>query len=196
MKVALIAWVAGAMLRWVLPETQHEAERARYEQIASDAVEVAFDPAEPPIFAGPGGRVRTAVLMLSIASYESAFAKDVEEGKRRGDMGASWCHMQINLGVGRIVLEGDEWRWPTKPDEGFSGSDLVRDRQLCFRVGLHMMRHSYKRCRNLSIYTSGKCQQDEPKAGARMKRSIDMLKKYPAPGVDDDFIAKTLAVLP
>lgn len=196
MKTALIAWAVAQMLRWVLPEAQHEAHRVRYERIAEDAAKVVFDPAEPPLFAGEDGRLKTLALVLSIASYEGGFADDVDKGTRRGDQGRSWCHMQINLGEGRIVLEGDEWRWPSKPGEGVGGKELVADRQLCFRVGLHMARASFKRCKNLSIYTSGQCQKDEPKARARQARAVDFLKKSPPPGVDADYEPKPLAIAP
>lgn len=193
---SLIAWAVGAMLQWTLPAVQHDAARERYAAIAKDAAEVAFDRDEPPVFAGPSGRVRTLALLLAVASYESDFADAVDRGEKRGDHGRSWCLMQVNLGGGRIVLDGPGWRWPKAAGEGLTGVDLVDDRRTCFRVGLHMARASYRTCRDLSLYTSGRCRKDEPKARQREARAVAMLKRWPVPGVDADYLPDPLAFVP
>jgi hypothetical protein len=168
----LILWLVTAMLRWTLPEAQHEDARARYESIARDAAEVAFDSDEAPLFPGPLGRTKTAALILSIASYESAFEEDVDVGTKRGDHGRSWCLAQINLGTARVRVEDQGQRWAYSFDGvGWSGRDLVRDRKKCFRTALHMARTSLRSCGNLSVYTSGRCSKTEPQAIARYRRA-------------------------
>jgi hypothetical protein len=60
-------------------ENQEEAQ-ARYEAIAEDVVDVAFDDANPPIFSGDDGRLKTALQLAGIASYEGHFWKWVADG--------------------------------------------------------------------------------------------------------------------
>lgn len=183
----LLVWLVSAMLRWTLPETQHEAATARYTEIAQDAVDVAFDPEEPPLFKGPNGKIETVALMLSIASYESSFSEDVDRGVMRGDGGRSWCLMQINVGKDRVLMTGDVYA--RGRDLGWSGPDLVEERQRCFRTGLHMMRESFRICRDLSLYTTGRCVKDEQTAKWRQLRAKNMIANYPAPGEDADFFS-------
>ena len=81
----LTTYLLTAMLAWV-PAKAHQARetadatQARYASIASDVAIVASDPAEPPLFQGSDGRVRTALLLLSVAYWESAFRPDVDGG--------------------------------------------------------------------------------------------------------------------
>jgi len=73
----------------------------RYRAVARDAISVAFDPDEAPLFGGRYGRHRTLSLLLSIASWESGYKKHVDydiSPQARGDSGRSWCLMQVNLG--------------------------------------------------------------------------------------------------
>jgi hypothetical protein len=154
---SLVAYLVAAMNAWVPVQThaalfgeRPEDVAARYESIARDAAEVAFDEAEAPIYEGPEGRARTAVLMLSVASYESFFRKSVDEGSERGDHGRSYCVMQIFMPKGRTR-------------EGWSTRNLIEDRKLCFRAGLHIMQNSMSDCRRmpfddrLSAYVTGQC---------------------------------------
>lgn len=184
----LIAWLVAGMLSWTLPSAQHDANRPRYEGIARDAVSVAADPSEPPLFEGADGRIRTAALILAIASMESTFAADVEEGRRRGDDGGSWCLMQLHLNGGRIALRGDTMAWTTlRSGDGWSGPELV-DRRKCFRAGLHVVRESMRRCKDLSGYTAGPCTPDEPLARHRMTRAKALLRTRPQPWSDEALV--------
>jgi hypothetical protein len=155
MNETIVVYLVGAMLSWVplhalAPFESAPDARARYESIARDAISVAFDPQEAPLFPGREGRLETAVLMLSVASYESGFRRRVDDGLRRGDNGLSYCLMQLRVGTG-VTLEG------------WSAKDLVADRRLCFRAALHMMRYSFAACANLpiedglSVYATGRC---------------------------------------
>jgi len=131
-----------------------------------DIVAVAFDSSEQPVFAGASGRVRTAALLASIASFESGgFDPKVDSGERKGDGGKSYCMMQINLGTRRIVLAPKGYRYSYS--EGLTGADLLADRRACVRAALHVAQASYASCGNLSGYTSGKCSPAEPAAVAR-----------------------------
>src|ERR1700761_7071563 len=71
---SLVAYLVAAMVGWVplyaQPNELPDEVMDRYESIARDAATVALDPDEAPLFEGPDGRTRTALLMLSVASFE------------------------------------------------------------------------------------------------------------------------------
>ncbi|MGH7270855.1 MAG: hypothetical protein ACREJ3_10535 [Polyangiaceae bacterium] len=166
---ALVAYLVSAMMGWVplrmhAPLESRDDARARYESIAEDAAAIAMDPEEAPLFGGSDGRLRTALLMLSVASYESGYRKKVDDGRRLGDGGHSFCLMQIRVGRG-VTLEG------------WTGWDLIRDRQRCFRAGLRILRTSFGTCRafpmddRVSAYVTGHCLEDSAISRSRMYRA-------------------------
>ena len=171
-----------------IPEAQETVEDAtsRYEEIAKDVVYVVWDENERPIFQGSRGRERTAMVLLAVATFESAFRRDVDFGvgkMSRGDGGKSWCLNQINLGKlnsngstpTRIVVTlGGGYKFTEHQDEGWSGQDLVDDRQKCFHAALSILRSSFAACsknpieHRLTQYTSGACGQGEGASRIRM----------------------------
>jgi hypothetical protein len=171
----LIAYLVAAMIAWVPLGSQVESTQEseeRYESIARDAAAVAFDEAEPTLFDGPDGRVQTALLLLSVASYESAYHKTVDEGSRRGDHGASYCLMQIRVGDGTT-------------SEGWTGADLVENRTRCFRSALHILRGSFNVCRKLpladrmSAYATGRCVRGSEVSRQRVQRAWEWWASHP-----------------
>jgi hypothetical protein len=163
------------MTTWVPPHEHSEGADAalkRYQVIANDIASVALDTNEKPVFAGNNGRVQTALLMAAIASYESFYRADIDDGRRTGDHGRSWCIMQVHV--------------PKKTAEGFSGRDLVADRQHCLVSALHLIQESYTICRaqrvpdRLSLYTVGAC-REEKKAEWRTLRAMSWFKDHPPP---------------
>ncbi len=170
----LAAWLLSAMVAWVPPSQQwREGEfhaTDRYASIAQDIARVALDPEEPPLFEGPQGRAQTALLMASIASFESFFRADVDKGIVKGDHGRSWCLLQVQV--------------HNKTAEQWTGPDLINDRTKCLRAGLHLMRNSFVWCRGLKLidrlagYTRGHC-IEEPYAEQRMRRALDWWKHHP-----------------
>jgi hypothetical protein len=165
----LISYLIAAMMTWV-PLHSHvrfeapEDTLARYTSIAHDAASVALDQAESPLFDGPEGRTRTALLILSVASYESYFVKSIDDGFGRGDHGSSYCLMQVRVGSGTTR-------------EGWSGADLVHDRTLCFRAALHILQASFDACRSLpmddrvSAYATGHCFRNAHVSRTRVDRA-------------------------
>src|SRR4029077_20129005 len=89
----LLSWLLAAQVHWV-PATS--VDLPRYEGIARDIVAVSFDPEEAPLFAGPRGRARTALFIDAVASFESFYREDVDQGKKRGDLGEV-CILQVLL---------------------------------------------------------------------------------------------------
>ncbi len=154
-------WLVGAMIAWVPPT--HDADRVRYESIARDLAAVAFDANEPSAFAGDDGRAKTALLMASIASFESGYRADVDDGRVTGDHGRSFCLMQVQV-VGTT-------------SEGWTGHDLTSDRKKCFRAALKRIRISFDWCKahaiedRLAGYTSGLCRDNESLSRNRFWRA-------------------------
>lgn len=81
-----------------------------------EAIAFAVD-SEPALFAGDVDRRKTAALVVAISYRESSFNN--EAVSRTND----WCHMQIN-------------RRP----------ELASDAEECTRVGLTMLRESFRMC--------------------------------------------------
>jgi len=136
-----------------------EQAKARYNSIARDMATVVAE--EEPIFKGKNGRIQTAQLLIAVTFFESGYRKDVDDGKCiKGSCDAwqgkatSFCLGQIHIGEGKTA-------------EGWTGADLIADRKKCLRASLHLLKKSIGGCGNLSGYTLGTCQADEPKAVAR-----------------------------
>jgi hypothetical protein len=176
---AIVSYLTAAILAWVplhahAPFESSDDVLARYDSIVRDAVSVAFDDAESSLFDGEDGRLRTALLMLSVASFESGFRKRVDEGLRRGDHGRSYCLMQIQVGDGTTR-------------EGWTGHDLVTDRRLCFRAALHILHASLSACRKLAFedrlskYASGRCFENAEVSRSRVDRARVWLATHAAP---------------
>ncbi len=192
-------------------ETEDDG-RARYDAIVRDAVAVAYDPSEAPIFPAtdPIARAKTLAVMLGIMEAESGFRKDVDKGRgmdSKGDNGESWCLMQIRLStIGRdgktgvrIGLKGDGFEYVYDKSLGYGGEDMVEDRRVCIRVGLHMARVSFRNCRalpvdeRLSAYASGNCEDGKAKSRYRMGLAIRWLAKK-APPMDDLSVMAALSL--
>jgi hypothetical protein len=181
----IIDWALAFMLAIAPPGPWRGEPReetvARYADIAADAVAVAYDPDNLPLYSGKTGRARTAALLLSVAFHESSFRKDVDLGigpNARGDSGLSWCLMQIKVAGGRTI-------------EGFAGPDLVQDRKKCFTTGLAAMRRSFLACRAnpatewLSAYTSGSCSRGAEQSRRRIESLTTWLSRHPVPERQD-----------
>ena len=178
---SLVAYLVAAMIGWVplhvhAPSESADVARERYESIAHDAVSVAFDDSEQPLFSGPEGRTQTALLMLSVASYESGYRVKVDDGRGLGDHGHSYCLMQVRVGKGVTR-------------EGWTGTDLVTDRRRCFRAALHILRMSFGACHTLpvddrlSAYATGHCFADAAISRSRVGRARAWREAHAPPKV-------------
>jgi hypothetical protein len=176
---SLVSYLVAAMLAWVplhahAPLESDVKVTERYTGIARDAASVALDDSEPPLFEGPVGRAETALLMLSVASYESSFSAKIDDGTRRGDHGRSYCLMQIRIGQGET-------------HEGWSGPQLIADRKRCFRAALHILQTSFSVCRRLrvddrlSAYATGHCFANATISRSRIGRARAWWKSHAPP---------------
>jgi hypothetical protein len=73
----LADYVLGAMNFAVKPDENS----ASYESVAHDIAEVVSDPKEPPIWKEDSTKARTAIMLVSIAFWETSFRSFVDEGK-------------------------------------------------------------------------------------------------------------------
>ena len=167
---ALTAYLLDAAEDWVpmrahvwAGETEEQAH-ARIGRLARAIAVVALDPAEPPLYAPPHARGKTAMLLLAQAAIESGFAAWVEdgrcndarwrasaEGKRlmHGDCdyamtpSGAWSPWQIHVDEqGGVILEGTGWLAANrrKGAPAIHGPDVIRDRVTASRVALHWKR--------------------------------------------------------
>jgi hypothetical protein len=157
----LAAYLLSAMNSWV-PPAQHayyetpDDTAGRYASIAGDIAEVALDPAEEPVFAGDDGRYKTALLLASIASYESSFRARVDDCRVAGDNGRA------------------HGLWQTHAPK----DAVCTDRRQAARIALEMVRASFAECRaldfadRLSLYTDGACKHDWNRSRYRVWRAV------------------------
>jgi hypothetical protein len=179
---ALGAWLLSVMLSAVPPGSSRfpkeavespEAGRARYEAIARTVARVAFDEAEKPLYEGPRARERTAALLLALAYHESSFRRDVDFGIGPQAHGGGPYHCLLQIRV-------DE-----RTPDGWTGRDLVADREKCFRAGLHLLQRSRKHCKKqgpdawLRLYASGHCTRGRVAVEKRLDTLARWLKKHP-----------------
>ena len=170
-QAALAAYLLAAARTWA-PPSWHDFTRvpraeteARYAAIATDLTAVVLDPAEAPLFGDELGRVKTALLMLAIASYESGgFRKDVDQQDHAsGDGGHAWCLAQLH--------------------EPYAHG--LTDRVSCFRAQLRALHDSFALCpegptsSRIAGYTVGHCEVDEPEAVHRSDRAARWWTSHP-----------------
>lgn len=145
-----------------------EYTTARYEAIAADIADVSLDPDEPPVFRSGlitekrardlDGRVKTAVLLASVARFESGgYREDVDTLVKKGDAGHAVCLLQLHV-------------W---------AAEVVTDRPSCLRAGLRHIRESYRKCHDLSGYTVGHCVEHEAQADKRSGMAAEWVKTHP-----------------
>jgi len=182
-KKAASEYILGAMLRWVplLNQTVHgeteDEARARYQATADNIVDIVLDENEPTVFrGGDDGRLKSALEIASIASFEGGFQKFVDDGtcnqkdyKADGRGGCdghtAFTVWQIHIFGNGYIIQGDDIT--TKmyapqyaaehPDEVLTGKSLIEDRRTAVRVALRLIRKTYQDNHSLCGYTGEPC---------------------------------------
>lgn len=208
---ALTHYILTAMLSWTPIQnfTMHgEAEdhaRARLQDIASDIASVFTDSNEAPVFSGPTGRVRSALLLASIGSFEGGWQQFVEEGDcnktgykadGRGscDGGFAFTSWQIHIAGGGFLYVGGRLTNVTyerqyakdHPNEIINGNRLVADRRIAVRVAKDLIIETAGRDCLLCGYAGESSLQAHPKADARLQRAKDYWARHPFVDPDAD----------
>lgn len=163
----LATYIFAAMISWV-PIDNHtfyekpEITVARYHDIANSIVEVALDPEIEPLFAGEDGRIKTALLLASVASSEGFFRKDIDTCKIGGDHGLAWGLWQTHA----------------------SKKLVCSNRKAAIIIALDMMRQSFTACKKfevsdrMSVYTDGQCHANWKRSRFKMNRATSYLSNH------------------
>ena len=142
---------------------RHEVTVVRYAEIAETIATIALE--EPPVFDGDEGtaRVRTALLLASIASYESHYAARVDD-----------C---------RVSRGGALGLWQTVAPR----AKVCTSRVSAAHLALAMVRQSFTVCAKyeeldrLGFYTDGVCHRDWGRSRWRVGRAVRWWRKFPPP---------------
>jgi hypothetical protein len=181
----LAAWLLSIMLSASPPgKSRHPAEaiesaaqgKARYAAIARAIAQVSHDPKEAPLYQGSQARAKTAALLLAISYHESTWRRHVDLGigPRALGGGRYWCMMQIAVPKGKTA-------------EGWTGRQLVQNRERCFRAGLHILQRGKRYCGKrggssfINHYASGYCDRGGQAVARRVRTYRRWLHKHPIP---------------
>lgn len=166
---AMIAWCPPSVHYYQMDQAMSDQDKydytyARYESIAQDLSDVVMNEDERSLFDDKDGKLKTAILMLANASFESGeFREDIDNTNATGDHGRAYCLMQIQLRPG----------------------ETIRDRKDCFRLGLARIRESFKACpgyrqeEKLAVYASGHCNVGLDNSKKKFNRAYSWLKENP-----------------
>lgn len=157
-----------AFILWMDPLMNHINDEdpftrvERLKEISSDIASVCSDPNQKPIFSGPNARLKTCLLIASVARSESGFKYSIDSGKETGDGGRSICIMQVQHGKNELL---------------HPPIDRLKDRKVCIAAGLNVLRTS--KCNDgtdltqmLRAYVNGSCNPlDDPKKDAVVVRT-------------------------
>jgi hypothetical protein len=145
----LATYIFSAMISWI-PISEHtftgesvEDITSRYEMIAETVEKAALDPNREPLITGEDGRIKTALLLASIASFESQFGRDVVTCHRIGDNGVAYGPWQTHLYNRAKAMEA------------------CTDLNVMVSLAYDMIKRSFDHCQRvelldkLTIYTSG-----------------------------------------
>lgn len=181
--MSIEALVLSAFAAW-LPHQGGDVLAAKH-AIAQEIV--CSDPAEPAVF---GSHDRDAVMLASIARFESHLTSWVEDGSCNDpawraahpktmavgdcDGGHAWSVYQIHVDeMGGIALVGTGWVGARYAPPGATivhGKDLVDDPVLAARVALHMLRQ------NGIVGYTGETKTHHPKADVRLDAAKAFLR--------------------
>jgi len=84
------------------PESNHlymekpAITEARYQEFADQVASFVLDSRVKPLFAGEGGYLKTGLLLMSIARFESSYRNDVMTCSKIGDQGVSFGPFQTS----------------------------------------------------------------------------------------------------
>jgi hypothetical protein len=204
--VALMVSLMVSMGVQLAPGETKQLQEDRYNRIAQDVVSVVYDPQVAPLYSGPYGRIKTALLVIAIMNYESDYRQEVDDGTVRGDNGKSWCLGQVKLGkphkdntkLHAYVDSKGYFGLTDNPRIGWRGQDLVQDRTKCIRIMVAasrtsffvMRRRGYKHPNWLNIYTSGKYNKGGDASSLRVNLAVRWWRQIPTEETDASVLAK------
>jgi hypothetical protein len=151
---------------WAVPVEQHWREKPtvvfeRYAAFADVVVQVAFDPDVVPI---EGDRLFTAILLASVASFESFYRRDIMNCEAPG-LGGALGPFQHESPRARERVCGS-WEQATRHALGMLQEGWVACKKLDLRD-------------RVSFYTDGRCERDWWRSRSRVMRAQKYLRALP-----------------
>lgn len=191
---SIAAWLLAALTHWTPMPAGKLADSVNHERevVAQALVEVAYDPAEPPLptFAnGNDSRAQTALLLGSIAAHESGLLPRLARGEcmpAECDHHASFGLWQVKYGDhGLALIPGGGYRRCGRDTQGcYIPSLLIDDIPGQLRVALHVLRSD-----GLKSYT-GEANSDTAPAARRRRLAAEMwAARHPPPLPDNSVMA-------
>ena len=171
----LAVYLYAAMVAWspLSHHTFYEKEPVtalRYMSLAASVASEVTDPDEDPLFEDDPWRVKSALLILSVGSFESGgFNADVQYCKRGGDGATSWGLFQSKAGKAVVCS---------------SVRAAVRMAMKQVRASLHDCREE-KAQNRLAEYASGSCAYGQKESRDRMRRAEVWWREHPFSGAFD-----------
>jgi len=165
-------YILAAMAFWVpikshcyWPVTQKclDDTAQHYVDIAKDIAEVISEPGIKLPFTGDNYKAKSALLMISIATTESGFNRNVDSCKTVGDNGVAFGLWQTHTG-----REG-----------------TCSDRKVALRKAIEIVNQSFIMCKNFSLldrmagYTNGVCSTNSARSRIKMAKAIGYLTAHP-----------------
>ncbi len=162
----LAIYLLGAMNTFY-PQSNHTwmekpiVTETRYEQFAEDIAKVVLDPRVKPLFSGEDGPIKTALLLVVLARYESSYRNDVMTCTKLGDKGVSFGPFQSQRFPDTVCQGNFQAAW----------------------VAIEMIHESFQVCHGtamsyrLAEYTDGNA-WDTPRAYKRSSDRMDTAIHY------------------
>lgn len=143
---------------------------------------------------GDGGRSWCLMqIQLGAPIYVDANGSRVLNPKRC--INSIECSLPIGIRAStpvRIILTDDGYQLTSDQTKGYSGQDLIENRELCFSAGLRIMHRSFNACSRLpltdrlSAYASGNCNSGREASRRHVNTAIRWLSSNPPPVNDLD----------
>jgi hypothetical protein len=171
--MTLTTYILAAILGWtrIHGQAKDPADLAWLTSIADDIASVSLE--EEPLFKNDSERVKTALLLASVARYESDFAPWVDAGLCNS---REWRVSNTAIHHGATCDGGHAFSlWQIHA--GARGVDLLADRRAAIREAISRLRVSLDAGRGLCWYTgeTGDC----PKAELRLRTALVWEKGHP-----------------
>ncbi len=174
-KVLILAsYLLSAMVSWVPPASHSYYENKkstllRYSKLAIVMAETALDDSRKPVFEGNDGRIKTGLLLASIASTESGYERRAVTCQRGGDHNIAW----------------GPWQTHTNKHKTCSNLNDAAGMALNYiEISFHWCEKGNEMDR-LSGYTDGRCRHSW-QSRRKISRALNWYKHNPPPQIEID----------
>jgi hypothetical protein len=173
----LSTYVLAAILGWtrIHGQAKDSSDLAWLSGIADDISAVSIE--VEPLFKNDESHSRTALLLASVARFESNFAPWVDAGLCNSK---EWLSSSIAIHHGSTCDGGHAFSlWQVHPYSGATGEAMLGDRKVAIREAVSRMRVSLDAGKGLCWYTGEPASGDCPKAELRLRTALVWEKGHP-----------------